>query len=529
MPPTGGLEVEAREATAPLRSNSSPEGDALSLPRDEVRRRSLNGVFFLTSSSFVNLIVGFAASLVFARLLTPADFGVIAVGATATLLAGALADGGLGAGMVRRPEPPTLAELRTMNGIQLTLALALCLPAAAIALGFGRTGAVTALMIMSLPITTLQTPGRITLSRSMRYDLQLAADTGSQVISQALAVVAVVLGAGVWGLAGGAVARALVATLLIGRLSIGFQAPSLRGWRGFGPLLRFGVKFQANWYTFLAREQGINIVVGVVAGVGTLGIWTFANRIFQFPSLAFNSLYVVGFPAVANLLARGEAVGPVILRTVRRAAIAGTLVFATFAAVSPKLVPLVFGENWADAALIIPFSCLSTLLLGSIAVAATSYLSAAGNPGINAVASACLGVVWIAVTAALLPSIGVIAIGVGNLAGAVVEATVLSVATKRSSGVDPSRPLIAPLCVALVSGSLGLLVCIEGSSGVLTVAAACIVTLSVAVAGLWIVCRSDFVDTVRLAFGVLPGVPRKLRRTSAPTPESERSTGTVAR
>ena len=111
--------------------------------------------------------------------------------------------------MIRRPEPPTRAELRTLNGIQLTLALALCLPAAAIALGFGRTGAVTALMVLSLPITALQTPGRITLTRSMRYDRQVAADAGSQVISQVLTVVAVVLGAGVWGLAGGVVAKAL--------------------------------------------------------------------------------------------------------------------------------------------------------------------------------------------------------------------------------------------------------------------------------------------------------------------------------
>lgn len=510
-------EAHAGEATSAPVSDGSPEGDALSLPRDEVRRRSLNGIFFLTFSSFTNLVVGLVASLVLARLLTPADFGVIAIGATATLLAGALADGGLGAGMIRRPEPPTLAELRTMNGIQLTLALALTLPAAAIALNFGRTGAVTALMLMSLPIATLQTPGRITLSRSMRYDRQLAADTGSQVISQALTVVAVVLGAGVWGLAGGAVAKALVATVLIDRLSIGFQAPSLRGWRGYGGLLRFGVKFQASWYTFVAREQGLNIVIGLIAGVGSLGIWTFTNRIFQFPTLAFSSLFVVGFPAMANVLARGEAAGPIILRTVRRTAIAGTFVFATFAAVSPKLVPLVFGDTWADAALIIPFICLSTLLLGSIAVAATSYLPAAGNPGIVAVASACLGVIWIAVTAALLPSIGVIAIGIGNLAGALVEATVLSVATKRSSGVDPHRPLIAPLCVALVSGSLGLLVCIEGPSNVLTVAAACTVTLSVAAAGLWIVCRDDLVDTVRLAFGTLQGVLPKLRGRSAST------------
>lgn len=494
---------------------ASASHDVLNLPREEVMRRSLSGIFFLTFGSFSNLLVGFVASLVFARLLTPEEFGVIAVGATATLLAGALADGGLGAGMIKRPAPPTRAELRTLNGIQLTLALALCLPAAAVALAFGRAGAVTAVMILSLPISTMQTPGRITLSRSMRYDRQLAADTGSQVVSQAFSVVAVVLGAGVWGLAGGAVVKAIVATVLITRLSTGFQMPSLRGWREYGPLLHFGVKFQASWYTFLAREQGLNVTLAAIAGVGALGIWTFTNRIFQLPSLAFSSLYVVGFPAMSNVLARGEDVGPIILRVVRRAAIAGTFIFATFGAASPKLVPAVFGERWADTTLILPVVCVSTLLLGSIAVAASSYLPAAGRPGIVAIASACLGVVWVAVTAALLPTLGIAAVGVGNLCGAIAEAAVLNHATKRSSGVSPYRPLVSPLAVALLSGGIGWLVCVEGPDGFLTAVAAAILTFGLAALGLWIVCRRDLIDTVRLAFGSLRGAVPRLRRTSA--------------
>jgi O-antigen/teichoic acid export membrane protein len=515
MPAARDLDVAPRDETSGAEPGFSEEPDAFSLPRAEVRKRSLSGVFFLTLSNFTNLVVTFVSSLVLARLLTPSDFGVVAIGSTALLLAGALADGGLGAGMVRRPEPPTPTELRTLSGIQLTLALAVCLPAAAIALDFGRTGAITALMILSLPITTLQAPGRTTLSRAMRYERQLAADSGSQVIAQASTVVAVALGAGVWGLAGGAILRAIVGTVLINRLSTGFQMPSLRGWRGYGGLLRFGVGFQASWYTFIAREQGLNILVAALAGVGALGIWTFTNRIFQLPSLAFSSLYVVGFPAMSNVLARGEMVGPIILRTVRRAAIVGTFIFATFAAVSPKLIPVLFGGSWRDAASIIPLLCLSTLLLGSISVAATSYLSAAGRPGIVAIASSCLGVIWLAGTAALLPSIGVAAIGVGNLAGALVEAAVLNAATKRMANVAPYRPLVGPLAVALLSGSLGMLLCVEGPNSVLTVGAAGTVTFTLAALGLWVVCRRDLVDILHLASGSVRSAVPRLRRLSA--------------
>ena len=237
--------------------------------------------------------------------------------------------------------------------------------------------------------------------------------------------------------------------------------------------------------------------------MASLGIWTFTNRIFQLPSIAFSSLYVVGFPAMSNLLARGEDLAPVILRTVRRAAIAATFVFPTFAAASPQLIPVVFGEQWREAADIMPFICLSTLILGSIAVASTSYLTAAGRPGLVAWASAALGVVWIGVTAPLLPVIGVAAIGVGNLAGALVEASILSRATRRAVGVAPYRPLLRPLAVALVAGTTGWLLCTSGPSGLWIALAAGALTLALSLIGLWLVCREDLKDTIRLAAGTI--------------------------
>ena len=518
-PPDGGAgapaTAEPAETDAPAEIDASPHGDAHSLSRSEVAKRSLSGVFFLTFSNIGSMAIGFVASLVLARLLTPQDFGTVAVGATATLLGAAIADGGLGVGMVRRPTPPTRAELRTMSGIQLAIALALCVPTAAIALGFGHVGAVTALMIMSLPIMTLQAPGRIILTRSMRYDRQVAADAGSTVISQLFAVVAVVLGAGVWGLAFAAVVKAILATTLLCALGSGFLMPSLRGWREFGGLLMFGVKFQASFYTFVAREQGLNILLAATAGVHVLGIWTFTNRIFQLPSLAFTSLYVVGFPAMANVIARGEDARPLLLKVVRRTAIIGTLTFATFAAASPKLIPAVFGEQWRDAASIIPLNCLSTIVLGSISIAASSYLPAVGRPGVLAIASAALGVVWIGVTAALLPVIGVAAIGIGNLAGGIVEAVMLNAATRHATGISLYRPLMRPLGVAMLSGGLGWLVCVEGPDGLLTAIAAAMLTIVVAMLAFWIVCRKDLADTVRMATGSLQSVVPRLRKPSA--------------
>ncbi len=280
-------------------------------------------------------------------------------------------------------------------------------------------------------------------------------------------------------------------------------------------MLRFGVKLPGELLHLRRREQGLNILLAVIGGVIPLGIWTFTNRIFQLPSLAFNSLYVVGFPAMSNVIARGEDVRPLLLRSSAAPRSSGRFIFATFAAASPKLIPAVFGDQWADAAAIIPLICLSTVLLGSISVAASSYLPAVGRPGIVAVASAALGVVWIGITAALLPVIGVAAIGIGNLAGAIIEAADPQRRDGTEAPTSPRyRPLLRPLSVAFSAGAAGWLLCTLGPAGLPIAVAAGALTLALNTAGLMLTCRADLHDTVRLALWTVRSVVPRVKRPS---------------
>jgi hypothetical protein len=143
-----------------------------------------------------------------------------------------------------------------------------------------------------------------------------------------------------------------------------------------------------------------------------------------------------------------------------------------------------------------------------------SYLSAAGRPGIVAWASLIFGVVWLAVTTPLLPFIGVIAIGIGNICGALVEVSVLDRATRFSAGVTPSRPLLKPLAVALVAGTVGWLVCVTGPPGFAIAIAAGALTIVLSFVGLWLTCRADLMDTVRLAGGTVRDSIPHLRKPS---------------
>src|SRR5687768_10122515 len=122
------------------------------LPRAELNRRVSSGVFFVGAWGAINLVVGFAGNIVLARMLVPADFGLIAIGATLMVFATTLSDGGLGSGLIRRPESPTRAELRSVLALQLSLTLAIAIVVGSVGSFFGTAGAVVAVMLCGLPI-----------------------------------------------------------------------------------------------------------------------------------------------------------------------------------------------------------------------------------------------------------------------------------------------------------------------------------------------------------------------------------------
>jgi hypothetical protein len=167
-----------------------------------------------------------------------------------------------------------------------------------------------------------------------------------------------------------------------------------------------------------------------------------------------------------------------------------------------------------------PFICLSTLVLGSVSVAADSYLSAHGRPGIVALGSAALGIVWVVITAPLLPFMGTRAIGVGNLIGALVEVAILDIATRQSAGVAITRPLVRPTSVALIAGTTGWLVCTSGPHGLWISMAAGGTTLALCLIGLWLLCREDLIDTLGLTLETVRSVISREGRNAA-GPESE--------
>lgn len=434
---------------------SDPEGPAPTADAATVRSRALRGVVLVTGRGVTIRVLGFLANIGLARMLTPHDFGLVALGATLVAFATVAADGGLGAGLIRGPREPERADLEGVVAVQLFGSLTLVAAAFAVGWWLGTAGRVVALMVASLPPLAFRNPGAIALERHLEYRPLVVVEIGETVAYFAWALITVALGAGVWGLASAVVARSLVGTVLMNRVApVGWVVPRLH-WRRTRENLGFGVRFQSINVVNLIRDQGLNIGVAAVAGVATLGLWSFTYRVLQIPFMLFESLRRVSYPGMARLIALGEDPAPVIERAIGLSAMLAGTVLVGLVASAPDLIPTIFGARWRGAVPVLPWSGLGIVLSGPISVGALGYLLAGGGERAALRAVILHTIVALAVSLALLDPLGVSAVGIGGLASAVVDATVLGSATRRMTGARILRPMAAPLVVAATTGGAG--------------------------------------------------------------------------
>jgi O-antigen/teichoic acid export membrane protein len=469
------------------------------LPRDELSRRVSSGVFFVGAWGALNLLVGFGGNIVLARLLVPADFGLVAIGATLMIFATTLSDGGLGSGLIRRPESPTRAELKSVLALQLTLTGALAVVVAGIGSFFGSAGAVVAVMLCGLPIASVQTPGRVVLSRALRFRVLTGVDAVGVLAYYGWAVGLVLAGAGVWGLATGVVFKALASTLAMAIASRGTNLlPSFEGARSLLPVVSFGLRFQGISLAGMLREQGLNAGVAGLAGVGTLGIWTLAKRVIEIPVLLIEPLHRVAFPYMSQLQAAAEDPAPVIERGIRVTGAAAGVVLVGLAAGAAGLVPGVFGAQWSETAVAVQWVCCSLIVAAPLAVVAVGYLYALGEPSIVLRATIAHTLTLFAVAFPLLPFYGVSAIGAGSLAGAVVDAAILGRVVGARSGARPFRLMAVPLVLGVPAAAAGAVVTRELGSDFVAGAAGGALGAVLYLIALFVLRRSTLVETAWL-------------------------------
>jgi len=431
-----------------------PPEDFQRLSAAEVRRKTVRGVLTVASREVALRFIGLIGSLVLARLLTPADFGVIAFGWTLIAFGNLIANGSIGAQLVQSSSEPTTEELSALQGISVAGSIGIFAVIAAVGLPIGgRVGEIATVMALSIPLSALSAPNAIIAERRMLYAPSVRADVAQTLIYNLLAVGLVVAGFGVWGLAVALVIGSVAGTaILIVAGPIGFVLPVL-SWSTSRRFLRFGIQFQAAAVTTLIRDQGLNVLAVSLGGLKVLGIWSLAVKALQAVTFVFTALFRVSFPAVARLVDSGEDPRASVQRALSISTIITGFVVVAVGGSAPALVPVAFGERWHAVVAVLPWAAAGLVVSGPVATTANSFLYARGEARTVLKSVLAHSAAWYLVAVPLLPTLGAEALGIGWAIGCAVDVAVLSRALSRH-GIGIAAVSAPPVFAAGVAGAV---------------------------------------------------------------------------
>ncbi len=296
--------------------------------------------------------------LILARLLTPADFGVVATAMIALNFSQMFWDAGLGRTLVQTEEAQENAAnvVFWVNAVMgLALYAILFLVAPQIADFFHSPASMPVLRVLGLQvvISSLSAVPNSLLAREMNFRRLFWIKLATAFIPAGFSIPLAYWGYGVWALVAGYLASSLLNCGLLWwtspwRPSWQFDAPLARR------LSRFGIWIVGENLAAWFFGWGDNLFVGRFIGVDALGVysvaWNITTMIF---GLALNPIFPVLYPTFSRLQGDLESMKSA-FHKVNRIVISLALPLGTgLLLVGPLLASVLFGDQWHGLGLVL--------------------------------------------------------------------------------------------------------------------------------------------------------------------------------
>ena len=329
------------------RGGSGPAGGSLT-------GRTLSGLKWAGLSAAAQAVASLAILAVLSRLLTPADFGVLAMALVFVTAAQVLGHRNMGSAIVQRHD---LSDRHVAVALTLSaaagavLAGSVWLLAPAIGRFFAEPAVAPALGALSLAIAIsgLATVPEFLLRRQLRFRALAVAELLSQVLGYGLVAIAMAaLGFGVWALVWGTLAREAVLAAAVLAAGPRLPRPGLAR-REAGELLRAGAGFSSIAFFDLVARQGSRLIVGRWLGAASLGHYTRATALAAFAGYPGRIVGRVLFPAMAQRQHRTDRLEAVFLHGSEFLALLALPASLMLAVSAPEIVSVILGAQW-DAA-----------------------------------------------------------------------------------------------------------------------------------------------------------------------------------
>jgi O-antigen/teichoic acid export membrane protein len=351
---------------------------------DDLRRRVVRALGASSAANGIAKLLSLAATLVLARLLTPADFGLMATATTLTGLIGFFNEVGIGAAIVQRKDLRE-AEVSGCFGIALLFSTVLC--AATVLLSWpaaefmAMPGLQPVLAVLggAFYFGALNTVHIAMLRRELRLQATIWLGLTAVVVQSLVSIPLALAGWGHWALVGSFFVGQTVATIWYWRVST---------WRPTWPLplregralLGYGLNItytRVMWHLYMNVDK---LIVGKLLGASAVGIYDVSRSLASLPTSQITGMVTgIASPVFARMQNDPQRLGAVLLRFTRGLTYLTAPALLGIAVVAPELVAVLLGPKWQAAVLPLQALCVSELVAATLNNLQAQFLVSTGQ------------------------------------------------------------------------------------------------------------------------------------------------------
>lgn len=321
------------------------------------------GAKWLLGGNVAAQALQFAFGIVLARLLVPADFGVLVTVQIFTGLAGFIAGGGTGQALIRAKEARH-EDFQVVFTIQLVVGLLIYAVFFLTAPWFARWYSeplytdlfrVSAVSFILRPFSNMP---NIWLTREMQFKQRTIINLVSATLGSAVSVALAWQQFGVWSLVFGGIAGTVLS--IVALVSVTPVRPALR----FNAALTrelgvYGFKVASNDLVSYVRSQTPNFFLGRLEGPAIVGLFNKADSLAKTPRIIAGSVYDPVFRSLAKIQDNMDQSQYIYFRTVMLLSVYMMPLFVGLAWLAQPFIAFVYGPKWSASAA--PLAILSMI------------------------------------------------------------------------------------------------------------------------------------------------------------------------
>jgi O-antigen/teichoic acid export membrane protein len=322
--------------------------------RQNLKRKSVRGVLFMVSSAGIDFIIRLSSTFLLARLLSPTDFGLVAMVISVTAIAEQISELGLSTATIQCREL-SHQQVTNLFWINFAAGCLLSLLICGLAPGIASFYRNPVLVPMTLAISTTFIWGGLTvqhqalLSRQMKQAHLAIIRLSASFLSLIVAIVLAINHFGVWALAWREVTRAFFVAA-----GMWLFCRWIPGWprrnADIRDLLRYGSHLTLNQLAVACLTQLDRLLMGRFFGASPLGLYRQAQQLILAPVDHLNApIYSVASPSLSILQVDAARYRRYYQRIVLVISLA-TMPFGLFVAIfAQEITHVLLGPQWTAA------------------------------------------------------------------------------------------------------------------------------------------------------------------------------------